>query len=99
MFFNFFKQPEIRQFEHVPIYWNPQKEQSQERLKRVRDEIAAEQAAKNNEAVNPEHVGVHLQRGFLSNQRKLKTAQNNGRTIRLAVIVGVVVSLAIWAAQ
>ena len=37
--FTFVKTPKPRQFYHRPIYWNPEKEEHDERVERVRNEL------------------------------------------------------------
>jgi hypothetical protein len=90
MFFNFFKQPQVRQFEHIPIYWDPDKEAMQERRERARQQIANERGDK---SVPPRST---LHRGFLTEQRKSKNIDRQSRTTRLALIIAVGVILVIW---
>ena len=48
--FNFFKQPKPRQYNHVPIYYDKQKEERAERYERIRKEMEKEQAEKEGRA-------------------------------------------------
>ena len=85
MFFNFFKTPSVRKFEHIPIYWDQEKEEREERRERIRQEIE-------NEHGNPNMPArPTLRRGFLSEQRKGKVQSSQSGTIRLAIIIVLVV--------
>lgn len=80
MFFNFFKTPEVRKFNHKPIYWDPEEDERKERRERIRQEIA-------NERGNGTPKST-LRRGFLSSQREQDAQNSKTSVIRLALIIG-----------
>lgn len=82
MFFNFFKTPEVHKFEHIPIYWDPEKEERKERRERIRQEVENEHGNPN---LAPKST---LHRGFLSEQQKGKVQSRQTSTMRLAIIIG-----------
>lgn len=84
--FNFFKTPKVRQYHHEYIYYDPEKEAREERLKRVREELAAEKRGE------PQQL---VRKGFLSEQRKTKTP-NTASNIRWMLIVAIVALLIVW---
>lgn len=93
MFFNFFKTPTVRKFEHKNIYWDPEKEKREERRERARQQIENETGNKN---MAPHST---LRRGFLSEEQHERSAERSARSIRLAVYCAVLVALAIWMAK
>ena len=64
LFGNIFKAPKIRQYHHEYIYYNPDKEEMEERRKRVREELKQEKSG----------APALLQRGVFQKQRKTGTA-------------------------
>ena len=90
MFFNFFKTPEVRQFEHIPIYWDPRKEAMEERRQRMRQEGENETG---NHNLRPQST---LQRGFLTRQRSTQKSSRQGGTIRLALIIALLFGCVVW---
>ena len=92
MFFNFFKTPSVKQYEHINIYYDPDKERINECRERVRQEIERE----NSGVLTPR---VTLKKGFLSEQRKSKTADEISRRIRLYVFIGVISMLGYMVAK
>lgn len=83
MFFNFFKTPQVRKFEHKPIYWDPEKEERQERRERIRQEVENELGINGSPKTT-------LKKGFLSQQRKNSQSSQTG-VWRLALIIGLLV--------
>lgn len=86
MFFNFFKTPKIRQFEHIPMYWDKDKEEREERRERIRQEVENEHGNPN---LKPKTT---LKRGFLTNQRKEKALSSQTNTLRMAVVICLLVA-------
>lgn len=84
MFLNFFKTPEVRKYEHVNIYYDPDKEEREERRERIRQEVAVEHGLDNGNRVT-------LRRGFLSEQRKNKVSSSKGNTFLLAFVIAAVI--------
>ena len=84
--FNFFKAPKIRQYHHEYIYYDPDKEKREERLARMRAEIAAEKEVD----AKPQPL---LRKGTFQEKRTYNSAANKSRNIRLALLICVVVAL------
>jgi hypothetical protein len=85
--FNFFKTPKVRQYHHEFIYYDPKKEEREERLKRVREEIECEKEGKQ------QHI---LRKGVFQEQRTTNKASAQSRNIRLTILIVVVVALLMW---
>lgn len=74
--FNFFKTPKIRQYNVSYRYYDPQKEEREERLKRVQQQIADEK-----------NGGSGLVRkGMFREQSKIKRSSEKSRIIQMAII-------------
>ncbi len=85
--FNFFKMPKVRQYHHEYIYYDPDKEEREERLKRVRQQLANEKSNK---------AQPMLRKGVFQSQRKTNTASQQSRNIRLMIFIFAVVALLVW---
>lgn len=81
MFFNFFKTPTIRQYNHINIYYDPKKEAREERRQRILQEIENQNG---NHNMAPRRT---LRKGFLTDQRKTKEADMKSQNIRLAMML------------
>ena len=86
MFFNFFKTRPVRQFQHVPIYWDKDKEEREDSRERIRQEVENEHGNPN---LRPKST---LKRGFLTNQRKEKALTSQTNTFRMALVIGLLVA-------
>lgn len=74
--FNFFKTPKIRQYNVSYRYYDPKKEEREERLKRVQQQIAEEK-----------NGGSGLVRkGMFHEQSKIKRSSEKSRIIQMAII-------------
>ncbi|MBE6329897.1 MAG: hypothetical protein E7072_07270 [Bacteroidales bacterium] len=74
--FNFFKTPKIRQYNVSYRYYDPKKEEREERLKRVQQQIADEK-----------NGGSGLVRkGMFREQSKIKRSSEKSRIIQMAII-------------
>lgn len=80
--FNFFKAPKIRQYHHEFIYYDPKKEERQERQKRVRAKLGL----KEDEKYHP-----LIRRGTFQELRKTKTPSASSRNTRLLLMIGAVI--------
>lgn len=92
--FTFVKTPKPRQFYHRPIYWNPEKEEHDERVERVRNELGQRDET---EPYKPSIKRGSFRRGrweqsFDSSDVKTERRRSN---IRLVIIVVVLLALAV----
>ena len=71
--FNFFKTPKIRQYNVSYRYYDPKKEEREERLKRVQQQIADEGS------------GL-IRKGMFHEQSKIKRSSEKSRIIQMAII-------------
>ena len=79
--FNFFKTPRHQKFEYKPRFWNPEKEDVEERVrlaKRVNNDPNAMKS----------RISSGLRRGYKSSSRSNYSASKKS-TLRLLVIIGV----------
>lgn len=83
--FNFFKAPKIRQFNYVPRYYDPHKEEYEARKKRILQELAEE---KGESEYKPK-----IRKGFLSEKRKKSSAQRDESIFRYVIYSIVIISL------
>lgn len=81
--FNFFKAPKVRQYHHEYIYYDPDKEEREERLKRVREQIANEK--------NDSQPRM-LRYGVFQEQRKTGNGSNSAKSREIKLVVMVVVA-------
>lgn len=72
--FSFYKMRKPRQYEHKPIYWDPRKEDLEERERRIRRELGMEESL---EDYKPQIKGK-----FVEGTSHLKRSYNKGEDIR-----------------
>ncbi|MDR1981896.1 MAG: hypothetical protein LBQ39_09805 [Tannerellaceae bacterium] len=95
-FFSFYNVRKPRQFEHKPIYWDPRKEDLEERTHRIKRELGLE---KPDETYKPSIKGTfvegttHLKKNRM---RGYDTRSRQYKNVKLIVIIAVLVVL-FWA--
>lgn len=72
--FSFYNMRKPRQFEHKPIYWDPRRENLDERERRIRRELGMEESL---EDYKPQIKGT-----FVEGTSHLKRSQNRGEDAR-----------------
>ncbi len=86
MAFNFlFKTPKIRRFHYEPIFYDPEKEAHEERMKRIMKEVNAS---------GSEEYKPGLTRGTFRDYYKNKRRSDRYHTLRLMIIVFILLLLA-----
>lgn len=94
--FSFYKVRKPRQFEHKPIYWDPHKEEKEERERRIKRELGM--ADESLEDYKPQIKGT-----FIQGTTHLKRSLNKGesprsreyKNVKLIVIVVILVAI-LW---
>ena len=91
-FFSFYNVRKPRQFEHKPIYWDPHKEEMEERVRRIKREMGMEEESL--EDYKPQIKGT-----FIEGTTHLKRSRNKGDNARSREYknVKLIVALAILA--
>ena len=82
IFNNFFQEPKIRQFHHDYIYYDPKKEERENRERRIRAELGLEKNSNNL---------TMMRKGVFQEQRKTAKSLDESRQRRvliLAVVIG-----------
>lgn len=82
MFSYFFQGPKIRQFHHDYIYYDPKKEERENRERRIRAELGLEKSSNNL---------TMMRKGIFQEQRKAAKSLDESRQRRvliLAVVIG-----------
>jgi hypothetical protein len=79
--FSFFKKPNHQRFEYKPRYWNPEKEDLDERVRRSKREDNDPNAMKS-------RISHGLRRSYNSSSRN-KSGASKKSTLRLFVIIGI----------
>jgi len=78
----FFKTPGPKRFEYSPIYWNPEQEERDDRMRRIKNEMGIE--------TESGQGGTSITRGsFRQFKRKTKVRASRNSNIRLVVILAV----------
>ncbi len=101
----FFSKPEIRQFNYVPRYWDPRKEEMEQRRARIRKKLQEEREKasmeiddedwkprSNSDESDEERSSSHrttLQHGFLREQRG-KIGQDDNKFMKVVVVLAAV---------
>lgn len=83
---NFLKTPKIREYHHEYIYYDPDKEAREERIKRIQRKKEAE---KNNELYSPS-----LKQGVFTSQlkgNKIKSESKNLRIVMTLIVIAVII--------
>lgn len=81
--FNLFKTPKIRQYNVNYRYYDPKKEEREERLKRVQQKLADEKNGTSGIA----------RKGMFHEQSKLKRGSEKSRTIQIAIVATIIIAL------
>ena len=83
----FFKLQKPKRFEYNPIYWDPEKEERDDRINRIRQEMGID--------IEGGTVKTSLTRGsFRQYKRKTKVRASRSSNIRLVIILAVLFLLA-----
>jgi hypothetical protein len=78
----FFKTPGPKRFEYSPIYWDPDKEERDDRIKRIKQEMGIE--------TESDPGGTTITRGsFRQFKKNTKVRASRNSNIRLVVILAV----------
>ena len=85
--FDFLKTPKIRQYHHEYIYYDPQKEEREERIKRVQKKIQA----KKNGTLYADNI-----KSAYSSQREERSRKMKGNNVRYIITAIVIVALVYW---
>ena len=80
----FFKRPKHQQYEYKPRYWDPKKEELEERLKQIED-----MQGNDTEAVKA-RLSSGLRRGYVKDQSIRKTQVMRSNMMLLIIIVALV---------
>ena len=97
--FSFYKVRKPRQFEHKPIYWDPQKEAMEERVRRVKREIGMEELDEN---YKPQIKGSfieqtsHLRKSLDKGDDPRSRTYKNIKLIVLLVVLAVLLWVVFW---
>ena len=81
-----FNRPKIRQFNHKPIYWDPEKEEREKREARIKQELN----------MTDGQYRPNIRKDVFQEQRKTKSANKQMRLIRLFLLSPVIISLFYW---
>jgi hypothetical protein len=89
--FSFYNMRKPRQFDHRPIYWNPKREEMQERVQRIRRELGLEEPL---ESYRPQIRGrfiegtSHLKRDRArGNDQRVRTYKNARLVAALTILI------------
>lgn len=86
-----FKTPRHRKFEYRPIYYNQQKEELQERIRKIEQEMGVHQKAEGNSNYRPS-IQRGQMRGHFRDVKRLKRQSN----VRLLIILLALFALAYY---
>lgn len=85
--FNFIKQPKIRQFHHDYIYYDPKKEERENRIKRIQ---------KKKEAQAKGELYADNLRGAFHSQLKSNAIKRKGNNTKLYITLFIIIALIYW---
>ncbi len=85
--FNFTKTPNIRRYHHEYIYYDPQKEEREKRIERVRKK----KEAKENGLLYADNI-----RNAFSAQREERNKKRKGNNVHYIIMAIVIVALIYW---
>jgi len=91
--FSFFKIPEHRRFEYNPRIWNPEKEEREERLRRIKEELGIVAKTSDGKPYVPNIKGSFRKEYEQNNKGKVKLGYSN--KIRTYIIIGSILLLCI----
>ncbi|MDR1170083.1 MAG: hypothetical protein LBK97_04525 [Prevotellaceae bacterium] len=83
--FSFFKTPQHKRFEYTPRIWDPEKEDREERLKRIQEELGIIDTASGGKPYVPNIKGSFRKEYELNKKSKNKTSYSN--RIRSYIII------------
>lgn len=93
-FFSFYNVRKPRQFRHQPIYWDPRKEELDERTRRIKREMGLEEVDENYKpqikgkfVESTKHVRKSVERGDDHRSRRYKNVRLAIFLVALAVIL------------
>ena len=81
--FNFFKTPKIRQYNVSYRYYDPQKEEREERIKRVQQKLAEEKKGE----------GTIVRKGMFHEQSKIKRSSESSRMMQMCIMAIAIIAL------
>jgi hypothetical protein len=87
--FSFFKTPQHKRFEYTPRVWDPAKEEREERLKRIQDELGIVNNTSDGKPYVPNIKGS-FRKEYEQNR---KSKQFNYNKIRSYIIIGTILLL------
>jgi hypothetical protein len=82
---SFFRTYKNRQFDYKPIYYNPEKEELQERIRNIELEMGIKHD--NEKGAYKPRIDRGSIRGFLNSKRKVKNRQSNWRLLIIMVFL------------
>ncbi len=85
--FDFTKQPKIRQFHHDYIYYDPQKEERENRIKRIQ---------KKKEAQAKGELYAENLRGAFRSQLKSSALKRKSNNTKLYIMLAIIIALILW---
>jgi hypothetical protein len=91
--FSFFKIPEHKRFEYIPRIWNPEKEERDERLRQIREELGIITNTSDGKPYVPNIKGSFRKEYEQNNKGKVKLGYSN--KIRSFIIIGSILLLCI----
>lgn len=84
----FFKTVRPKQFNYVPRYWDPQKEEAEDRQRRIEREMGINQDGKSS-------YRMSIRRGTMSQKLLQRRKSNRATSLRLVLIIAIL-CLAVW---
>lgn len=87
MAISFIKLPGHKRFEYTPRYWDPEKEDREERIREIKREMGVEVPFDSNRSTT-------IRRGSFRQRQKQKTKATRASNIRLIVILAVLFIIA-----
>lgn len=90
-FFSFYNMRKPRHFDHKPIYWDPHKEELEERIRRVK----RESGQTSEDDVSGEDYKEDIKEGLLENMSHLKKSREKGHDSRSRASVNMKLLLAV----
>ena len=84
----FFRTGRPKQFNYIPRYWDEQKEESENRRKRIEQELGI------NDGTGIYHST--LRKGMMSQKLMQKRKANRGSVLRLLIILAILMMLALY---
>lgn len=82
----FFKIPQHRKFRYDPIYFNPEKEEREERLRRIKKEMGVEAEEQSDESGYKERIRGGM-RGRIKSHFEVGRSERKKSNLRLVIIL------------